>query len=264
MIYFCIHSLFLLPPCGHKLCLTVLTNETKLYFEKSHSAVLSPCLVGMIETYCCAQDWRQNWCHIDQWHASSCSTVPSLHPSLLCLSSLRALRQATCSPAAGGASRWAGPSGGCPSGCRRGHGPSPPPLSLPPPPPQELSAVWSGAPRIPPRSASVDPCPPLPPSCPAQPVLGQAGRYRCQSNFASTVVRCLFFSFSLVFCLCIYPFSCHICSMQHMLWKQGLSIFFCILKVRVNPQSSLMWHLLNLWVELSYEKHLIWLLNHGR
>ena len=250
---YCIHSLFLLPPCGHKLCLTLLTNKTHLYFGKqSQCSFISTLGWNDWDTLLCS-GLRHKRSHIDQWHSSSCSTVPSLPPSLFCLSSLRALRQASCSPASGGPSRWAGPSGVCPSGCRRGHGPSPPPLSLPPPPPQELSAVWSGAPRIPPWSASVDPCPPLPPSCPVQLVLGQVGRYRSQSNFASTVVRCLFFFFRPGF----LPVHLSFLLSYVQCASHALKSFFCILKVTVNPQSSLMWHLLNLWVELSYEKDLI-------
>lgn len=144
-----------------------------------------------------------NSCH------SSCSSILSLSLplSLLCLSSLRALRWAPCSPAAGGASHWAGPAGVCPSGCGQGHIPPPGPLSLPPSPPQELSDVWSRAPWIPPRSASVDPShfllPPLPPSSPFQPVLGRVGRCYCQLSFASALVQC-FISFTACFLVCAF------------------------------------------------------------
>lgn len=155
-----------------------------------------------------------------------CCTAPITPPVLLllhclyllCLLSLRALRRAPCSPAAGGAACWAGPAGVCSSGCGQGHGPPSAPLPLPPSPPQDLADVWSGAHRISPRSGSVELAhfllPTLTPSSPVQPALGQEGRWHCKLSFASTTVHCFpFFTICpvmlsfLSFHLCIYPFS---------------------------------------------------------
>lgn len=89
----------------------------------------------------------------------SCSTVLSSSTllSLLFLSSLRALRWASCSPDAGGAAGCDSPAGVCSSGCGWGHGPPPASLLLPLAPLQDLAGVWSGAPRVSLRSATVVP-----------------------------------------------------------------------------------------------------------
>lgn len=88
----------------------------------------------------------------------SCSTLLHSSLSLLCLLSPRALWWSPCSPAAEGASsHWAFSVRVCPSGSGRDHSPAPVPLSLPPPPPQDLDDVWSGAARVPARSAFVAP-----------------------------------------------------------------------------------------------------------